>query len=83
MENIVQLVGPHRTVQLFGVQLVGLTAENGKKLLISAIFIAVVYLLQRLLRLGLRVLVRDLHSIPVVFWTTQGVQLLTADIRAQ
>ena len=71
-------MGPHQTLQLFGVQLVGLTAENGKKLLISAIFIAGVYLLQRLLRLGLRVLVRDLRSIRVVFWTTQGVQLLTA-----
>ena len=78
MENIVQFVGPHQTLQLFGVQLVGLTAENGKKLLISAIFIAGVYLLQRLLRLGLRVLVSDLRSIRVVFWTTQGAQLLTA-----
>ena len=78
MGNIVQFVGPHQTLQLFGVQLVGLTAENGKKLLFSAIFIAGVYLLQRLLRLGLRLFIRDRGSIRVVFWTTQGIQLLTA-----
>jgi small-conductance mechanosensitive channel len=78
MEKIVQFVGPHHTLQLFGIQLVGLTAENGKKLLFSVIFLAGVYLLQRLLRLGLRVLVRNRGSIRVVFWTTQGIQLFTA-----
>jgi small-conductance mechanosensitive channel len=78
VENVVQFVGPHQTLQLFGVQLVGLTVENGKKLLFSAIFITAVYLFQRLLRLGLRLLVRDRGSIRVVFWTTQGIQLLTA-----
>ncbi len=78
MENIVQLVGPHRTLELFGVRLVGLTAENGEKLVFSVIFVAGVYLLQRLLRLGLRGFVRNRSSIRVVFWTTQGIQLLTA-----
>lgn len=78
MANIVQFLGPHQTLQLFGVRLVGITAENGKKLLFSIIFLAGVYLLQRILRVTLRVLVRQRDSIRVVFWTTQGIQLLTA-----
>ncbi len=78
MENIVQFVGPHQAVQLFGIQLVGLTAENGMKLLFSVIFVAGVYILQRLLRLGLSSFVRNRGSVRVVFWTTQGIQLLTA-----
>jgi small-conductance mechanosensitive channel len=78
MENIVQFAGPHQTLQIFGIPLVGLTAENGHKLLFSVIFVAGVYVIQRVLRLGLRVLIRGRTSIRVVFWTTQGIQLLTA-----
>ena len=40
MEEMIRLVGPERAVELFGVRLVGLNAENGKKLLFTLVFIA-------------------------------------------
>ena len=78
MSEIVQLTGPQQTLVVFGVPLVGITVENGKRLLFSILFIGVAYLLQRLLRLVLRGLVRDRQSMRVAFWTQQGIQLLTA-----
>jgi hypothetical protein len=48
--NIIQLVGPHRAVQLFDVTLVGVNAENGKKLLFSVVFLLVIGLLGHALR---------------------------------
>jgi small-conductance mechanosensitive channel len=78
VSEIVQLTGPQQTLVVFGVPLVGITVENGKRLLFSILFIGVAYLLQRLLRLVLRGLVRDRQSMRVAFWTQQGIQLLTA-----
>jgi len=66
------------TLQVFGVTLVGLNATNGKKLLFSVIFVAAIYIAQRLIRLLLRLMVRDRASLQVVFWTRQGIQLLNA-----
>ncbi len=49
-----ELVGPQRAVQFFGVRLVGVNAETGRKLLLSLLAIAVVTLLAR----GLQALIR-------------------------
>ncbi|WDT76381.1 MAG: hypothetical protein MPW16_04025 [Candidatus Manganitrophus sp.] len=38
MENFIRLVGPNRAVEIFGVKLVGVNAENAKKLLFSLLF---------------------------------------------
>ena len=50
------LVGPNRAVEIFGVKLVGVNAENGLKLVFTLGFIALVLLLGR----GLQVLTRML-----------------------
>lgn len=50
MEDLIRLVGPAQAVEIFGIRLVGATVENGKKLLFTLIFIAVVLLLRALLR---------------------------------
>ncbi len=78
MGGIVRLVGPQQTLEIFRVRLVGITVENGQRLLFSVVFIAGVYLLQRALQLLLHGLVRDRQSMRFAFWTKQGVQLLTA-----
>lgn len=74
MSHILQFVGPEGAVQIFGVKLVGVTSENGKKLLFSLVFIAVVWLLAwgtgALAALLLR---RRSHRL--AFWTKQGVHL--------
>lgn len=50
MGNVAQLVGPNETLQLFGVKLLGLNAETGKKLLFSVVFLVFIFLLGRALR---------------------------------
>ena len=41
--DIVQFVGESRALQLFGVELLGFNADNGKKLLFTLAFIAIVF----------------------------------------
>ncbi len=50
MPEFFRLVGPERTAELFGIQLVGVSAESGVKLLVSVAFVAVVVSVARLLR---------------------------------
>ena len=63
-----------------GIDWVGVNAENGRKLLLSLVFIAVVLLGSR----GLQALVGmvankgDNPSVQTRFWTRQGVSLLAA-----
>lgn len=75
MENLIRLVGPNRAVEVFGVVLVGVNAENGKKLLFTLVFIIVVYLLQRLVRRVAAALLRDRGDERLFFWARQGIQL--------
>src|SRR5947209_2367346 len=74
MDGFFQLVGPQRTVQLFGIRLVGVNAENGKKLLFSVVFIIVVILLKRLLKLLLKVVTNNKEN-RFQFWSRQAVRI--------
>ena len=76
--RVFQLVGPHQTVQVLGVPLVGVNAENGRKLIITIVFLGLVWLLGRGLRLLTRPLTGDRASKRVQFWTRQVIQLGTA-----
>src|SRR5579863_1014290 len=80
MGNIFQLVGPHQMVQLFGVKLVGVNAENGKKLLFSIVFIVFVVLLGRVLRWLAHRNTWDQAGKRVAFWTHQGISIVAAII---
>ena len=76
------LIGPNNTVQILGVRLVGVNAENGRKFVITALFLLVVWLLSRGLRLLTRPLTADVASKRVQFWTRQVIQLGTALLQA-
>lgn len=78
MGSIVQLVGPHQVVQLFGVKLVGVNVENGKKLLFSIVFIACVVLLGRFLRWLAHRNAWDHSGKRFAFWTHQGISIAVA-----
>jgi small-conductance mechanosensitive channel len=78
---MLQFVGPNGTVQLFGVHLVGLNAENGRKLLFTIIFLTVVWLVSHALRRLARGLARGRTGKRVEFWTNQVIQLVTAVIQ--
>ncbi len=73
--NVIQLVGPHQVVQLFGVKLVGVNAENGKKLLFSVIFVLIVVLLGRFLRWLARRSAWTHSGKRIAFWTQQGTSI--------
>ena len=75
--TFLELVGPNRAIQIFGVKLVGVNAENGKKLLFSVVFLVLVVLLNYgLKRLGSTVLGE--HQKSYRFWVRQAVQVFTA-----
>lgn len=77
MGQILQFVGPNGAVQLFGVKLVGVTAENGRKLLFSLVFLAVVWLLGW--GLGrLASIIGGSASRRGAFWFRQGIHLFSS-----
>ncbi len=66
--------------EVFGqdIHLVGVTPENGLKLLLTLAFFAVVFLLRALLARLARQALRGRHNERARFWTRQGINLLTA-----
>ena len=69
-------------MHFLGIDWVGVNAENGKKLLLSFVFVAVVLLASRAVRYMVGVALRrgDAASIQSRFWTRQGISLLAAVI---
>lgn len=79
MRDVLQFVGPNGAVQLFGVKLVGVNGENGKKLLFSVVYIAIVWFLGWALG-ALAALVLKKSSRRVAFWTKQAIHLLSVGL---
>lgn len=75
MGNVIELVGPHHVVQLFGVPLVGVNEENGKKLLFSLVFVLAVSLIGRVLRWLAHRNAWDKAGKRFAFWTHQGISI--------
>jgi hypothetical protein len=71
MRRIVQLTGPNGAVQLFGVKLVGINGENGRKFLFTIAFIALVWLVAWGLGAVVSVILKQ-RSQRVAFWARQG-----------
>lgn len=71
-----QLAGPAKNVDLFGIRLLGVDAQNGRKLVFTLIFFLVLYGISRLLR-ALAHGTTSRSSRKLTFWTHQGVSLLT------
>ena len=80
MGNFVQLVGPNHALQLFGVKLVGVNAENGTKLLFSIVLVVFLSLLSRALRWVAQHQRQDQGTKRVAFWTHQGTSIAVAVI---
>lgn len=64
-----------QAVRIFGVRLVGVTPENGYKLLLTVGFIVALLIVGWLLRGLARLALRRHQSIRVLFWTRQGINL--------
>ncbi len=78
---MLQFVGPHGAVQLFGIRLVGVNAENGRKLLFTIVFLLILWGVSHLLRFIARRLIADRTGKKAEFWTRQAIQLGTAIIQ--
>ncbi len=76
MSPVFQLVGPHRVVEIFGVRLVGVDPENGKKLVFSIVFVLIMWVISKLLRALARAITSRGRKAKIVFWTRQGVNLI-------
>lgn len=76
MNDLVRLVGPNSALEILGIRLVGVNAENGRKVLFTLAFVAVVLALGWLLHR----LARALHGRyeKGEFWTRQAIRLATA-----
>ena len=78
MERFVRLVGPNRAVEILGVKLVGVNAENGVKLALTIGFIFLMVLLNQGLQSLARRLLRRRYHERSQFWTRQGIRLALA-----
>jgi small-conductance mechanosensitive channel len=78
MDRWIQLVPPNQAVQILDVKLVGVNAENGKKLLFTIAFILAVWILARLARLLVYRLLAGSGRERVRFWARQAIQLSAA-----
>lgn len=75
IESIFQLVGPHRSVQIFGIKLLGFNADNGRKLIFSIAFLVLVWLLGRGLKLIAGRDVGRKNEERRAFWTRQAISI--------
>ncbi|HJQ35300.1 MAG TPA: mechanosensitive ion channel domain-containing protein [Pyrinomonadaceae bacterium] len=65
-------------MEFLKIKLIGLSAENGKKLLATLVLVAVVLLLRAGLNALVRVLMRGREERPLRFWSHQGVSIFVA-----
>jgi small-conductance mechanosensitive channel len=82
MQSFLQNAVSILALDLFGVKLVGVTAENGRKLLLSLVFIAAALLLSQGLQALAGLLFRRRHNVRARFWIQQGTKLATAVLLA-
>jgi small-conductance mechanosensitive channel len=80
LQAVIELVGPNRAVQIFGVKLVGVTAETGRKVLLSLAVVALLALLARGLQRLLRAMLPGDARVHTRFWARQGIRLATAAV---
>ncbi len=75
MMNAFQLVGADRTVQIFGVRLIGVSALNGKRLLFTVLLILLLVAARWVLRRFSRMALGRRRG-EAEFWRRQGIQVL-------
>jgi small-conductance mechanosensitive channel len=78
MGQAVEIVGPAGTLQLFGVRLVGVNAETGKKLIFSAVLVTAVVVSRAVLRRVIALLPARRERLRL--WIRQALSLLLAGI---
>lgn len=65
-------------MEILGIRLVGINAENGQKLLLTIVFILIIFILRRGAKILTQRLIRGSHNERVRFWTRQAINLASA-----
>lgn len=78
MDEIFELVGPNHALAIFGVKLVGANADNVKKLLFTIVFILLILIVMKGLRILVRVTLYRTGRERLEFWSRQGLNLFSA-----
>jgi small-conductance mechanosensitive channel len=65
-------------LDIFGIRLVGVTTENVRKLILTVIYVAVIWALNWILRAIAHRWVRGRSGKRIAFWTSQAIHLATA-----
>lgn len=71
-------VGPRGNVEVFGIPLLGVNADTGRRLLLSLAALVVVWMVGRVLRGIVRLALRGRTDVRARFWSRQAVQLARA-----
>lgn len=77
LQDVIEVAGPRRAVEILGVELVGVNAENGRKIVLTIVFVLLVLLLGRLLRAAAGVVLRRRRDARLAFWWRQGIGVMT------
>lgn len=72
----VDVVGSRKVVRIFGVKLIGVTLENGRKLLLTIGIIVGLWTLNALLRRALRIGSRYRQVSNATFWSGQAINII-------
>lgn len=67
-------------MEIFGIKMVGITAENGQKLFLTFVFITGIFLIQRISLWLTRGATSRLESVRAGFWTRQAINLAAASL---
>ena len=77
LQDVIEVAGPRRAVEILGVELVGVNAENGRKVVLTIVFVLLVLLLSRLLRAAAGAVLRGRRDARIAFWWRQGIGVMT------
>jgi small-conductance mechanosensitive channel len=78
MSDWIRLVPPNQAVEVFGIRLVGINAENGTKLLFTLVFIGLVLAISWIVRSISGRLLSRVHHSRIHFWVRQAVRVFVA-----
>lgn len=73
--EIFDLVGPNRALSIFGVKLVGFTAENGRKALLTLFLFIFLWMCNFLFKRFARIFVKGRKDARTFFWSNQAINI--------
>ena len=76
--DIIELVGPNRAVSVFGIKLVGFTAENGMKLILMLVFFLLLWCVARILKKIFHLFIKGRKDAGTMFWSNQAINIFVS-----